>query len=75
MPALPDRIFKGAKPADLPVHVLTKRELIVNQRVAKALDVTIPADVLKRADKVVDLEASPHEVGTVSAAHPSRRGP
>jgi putative ABC transport system substrate-binding protein len=49
-----DRIFKGAKPADLPVHVLTKRELIVNQRVAKALDVTIPADVLKRADKVVD---------------------
>lgn len=49
-----DGIFKGAKPADLPVHVVTRRELIVNQRVAKALDLTIPADVLKRADRIVE---------------------
>ncbi len=48
-----DKILKGARPADLPVETVARYELIVNQKTAKNIGVTIPSDLLKRADKVI----------------------
>ena len=49
-----DKIFKGAKPGDLPVEQSTRLEMVVNARTAKALGITIQPEIFLRADEVIE---------------------
>ena len=48
-----DKVLKGAKPGELPIEAIKRYELIVNLKTAQEIGVTIPPEVLKRADRVI----------------------
>jgi putative tryptophan/tyrosine transport system substrate-binding protein len=54
MPLVVHKILKGASPADTPFEEITRREFVVNLKVARELGVKIPPEVLKRADRVIE---------------------
>jgi len=47
-------VLKGAKPAETPFEVVWRRELAINLKVARELGLTIPAALLKRADRIIE---------------------
>jgi putative ABC transport system substrate-binding protein len=53
LPIIADRILKGARPGDIPVEAISRRQLIINLKTAREAGVSIPAGVLARADEVI----------------------
>jgi putative ABC transport system substrate-binding protein len=54
VPKFVDKVLKGAKPAEMPIEIVSKRELVINLKTARELEVTIPAELLNRADLVIE---------------------
>jgi len=54
MPILVDKILKGAKPGELPVEAVARRELVVNLKAARAAGLALPDEIVKRADRVIE---------------------
>ena len=54
MSAYVDKILKGAQPRELPIEVVSRHVLIINLKTARAIGVTIPPELRKRADQIVD---------------------
>jgi putative ABC transport system substrate-binding protein len=49
-----DRILKGSRPGDLPIEVVRRRELIINLQTARKIGVTVPSEIVKQSDRVID---------------------
>jgi putative ABC transport system substrate-binding protein len=64
-----DKVLKGAKPGELPVETVTRYELIVNLKTAKQIGVTIPPEVLKRANQVIQPQITPRPLGSENRPH------
>jgi putative tryptophan/tyrosine transport system substrate-binding protein len=54
IPHVVDKILKGAKSANLPVEVVSRREFVINLKTAKEIGVTIPPELIKRADRLIE---------------------